>query len=49
VEVGAFRDYLVKTSAGRLFGRNSRFVRLHSPTAVPHSPSLAPNGVHPPV
>jgi hypothetical protein len=49
VEVGAFRDYLVKTPAGRLFRRNRRFLRLHSPTAVPHSPSPAPNSVHPPV
>ena len=49
VEVGAFRDYLVKTPAGRLFRRNRRFLRLHSPTALPHSPSPAPNRVHPPV
>jgi hypothetical protein len=49
VEVGAFRDYLVKTPAGRLFRRNRRFLRLHSSTAVTHSPSPAPNGVHPPV
>ena len=45
VEVGAFRDYLVKTPAGRLFRRNRRFLRLHSPTALPHSPSPAPNSV----
>jgi hypothetical protein len=40
---------LVKTPAGRLFRRNRRFLRLHSPTAVPHSPSPAPNSVLPPV
>jgi hypothetical protein len=49
VEVGGFRDYLVKTPAGRLFRRNRRFLRLHSPTDLPHSPSPAPNNVHPPV
>ncbi|EFX77396.1 hypothetical protein DAPPUDRAFT_247718 [Daphnia pulex] len=49
VEVGAFRDYLVKTPAGRLFRRNPRFLRLHSPTVVPHSLSPASIGFHPPV
>ncbi|XP_046647670.1 uncharacterized protein LOC124337676 [Daphnia pulicaria] len=31
VEVGPFRDYLVKTPAGRLFRRNRRFLRVISP------------------
>jgi hypothetical protein len=31
VEVGPFRDYLVKTPAGRLFRRNRRFLRVSSP------------------
>jgi hypothetical protein len=31
VEVGPFRDYLVKTSAGRLFHRNRSFLRVISP------------------
>jgi hypothetical protein len=31
VEVGPFRNYLVKTPAGRLFRRNRRFLRVFSP------------------
>ncbi|KZS16536.1 Uncharacterized protein APZ42_017711 [Daphnia magna] len=42
VEVGAFRDYFVKTPAGRLLFRNRRFLRLGSPSVVPNSPSLTP-------
>ena len=49
VEVGAFRDYLIKTPAGRLFRRNRRFLRLRAPAVVPHSPSRPPVACHPPV
>lgn len=46
VEVGANRDYLIKTTAGRLFRRNRRFLRHLIPTmptgAVANDPPLNP-------
>lgn len=41
VEVGQHRDYLIKTSAGRIFRRNRRFLRLRVPTFP------TPNGIPP--
>ncbi len=49
VEVGAFRDFLIKTPAGRLFRRNRRFLCLHAPAVVPHDPSLPLVACHPPI
>jgi hypothetical protein len=44
VEIGPFRDYLVKTPAGRLFRRNRRFLRVASPQVLqPLPPASAPN------
>jgi hypothetical protein len=42
VEVGPFRDYLVKTPAGRLFRRNRRFLRVSSPRIPPSQPRESP-------
>jgi hypothetical protein len=39
VETGPFRDYLIKTPAGRLFRRNRRLLRRHYPLATP-APSV---------
>ncbi|KZS02809.1 Uncharacterized protein APZ42_034613 [Daphnia magna] len=43
VEVGPFRDYLVKTPAGRLFRHNRQFLRVIAPQILqPHPPAIAP-------
>ncbi|KAI9565094.1 hypothetical protein GHT06_008860 [Daphnia sinensis] len=46
VETGPFRDYLIKTPAGRLFRRNRRLLRRHYPAAKPapsvHGPPDSP-------
>ncbi len=39
VETGPFRDYLIKTPAGRLFRRNRRLLRRHYPSVTP-APSV---------
>jgi hypothetical protein len=53
VEIGPFRDFLVKTPAGRLFRRNRRFLRrFYSSIALPQhpdSPVLPPASATSPV
>ena len=49
VEKGANRDFLVRTSAGRVFRRNRRFLRRRVPVMpMPHT-TAAPRALGPPV